>query len=250
MGLLWRLFAPKPLKKARRTVRKAAHPVRTATRAVTPKPVKRLQRAAHPVSLAELKIEDAAVNALRGRSQHKRSRHTARPSTEASPPSKRNLDEQGRLVTARRDERSAWIRDGVEIALLDGSDDLEVVGESYYQENLWRLVGPRWPDERVRHNIYAVLVAEDDNPHDANAVAVWVQGLKVGHLSRANARRYRPGLLGLQRRYGQLITLNGVIVGGGIREDGPGRLGVFLRHDPTDFDLSAFLGVGGLGDPY
>jgi hypothetical protein len=37
MGLLWRLFAPKPLKKARRTVRKAAHPVRTAMRAVTPK---------------------------------------------------------------------------------------------------------------------------------------------------------------------------------------------------------------------
>jgi hypothetical protein len=68
-------------------------------------------------------------------------------------------------------------------------------------------------------------------------VAVWVQGLKVGHLSRANARRYRPGLLGLQRRYGQPVALSGVIVGGGIREDGPGRLGVFLRHDPTDFGL-------------
>ena len=77
MGLLWRLFAPKPLKKARRTVRKAAHPVRTATRAVTPKPVKQLQRAAHPVSLAELKIEDAAVNALRGRPRHQQSRHAA-----------------------------------------------------------------------------------------------------------------------------------------------------------------------------
>lgn len=236
MGLLWRLFAPKPSKKARRTVRKAANPVRTATRAVTPKPVKQLQRAAHPVGLTELQIENVAVTKLRGRSQQKRSRHTAWPSTEASPPSERNLDEQGRLVTARRDERPARIRDGVEIALLVGSDDLEVVGESYYQENLWRLMGPRWPDERIRHNIYAVLVAEDDNSHDANAVAVWMQGLKVDHLSRANARRYRPGLLGLQRRYGQPIALNGVI-GGGIREDGPGRLGVFLRHDPTDFYL-------------
>src|SRR5699024_237775 len=83
MGLLWRLFAPKPVKKARRTVRKAAHPVRTATRAVTPKPVRQLQRAAHPVSLAELKIEDAAVNTLRGRPQHKQSRHIVRASTEA-----------------------------------------------------------------------------------------------------------------------------------------------------------------------
>jgi hypothetical protein len=87
------------------------------------------------------------------------------------------------------------------------------------------------------HPVYAVLIAEDDSPYDASAVAVWVQGLKVGHLSRANARRYRPGLLGLQRRYGQPVALSGVIVGGGIREDGPGRLGVFLRHDPTDFGL-------------
>jgi len=61
--------------------------------------------------------------------------------------------------------------------------------------------------------------------------------LKVGHLSRANARRYRPGLLSLQRRYGQPVALSGVIVGGGIPEDGPGQLGVFLRHDPADFGL-------------
>ena len=109
MGLLWRLFAPKPLKKARRTVRKAAHPVRTTTRAVTPKPVKQLQRAAHPVSLAELKIEDTATNALLGRPRHQQSRHTAQPSTEAPPPSKRNTDEQGRPVTTRSDERPAWM---------------------------------------------------------------------------------------------------------------------------------------------
>ena len=62
------------------------------------------------------------------------------------------------------------------------------------------------------------------NPYDPNAVAIWVQRLIVGHLSRENARRYRPGLLRLQDHYGQPIALNGVIVGGGIREDGPGRL--------------------------
>ena len=67
MGLLWRLLAPKPPKKARWTVRKATHPVHTATRAITPKPVKQLQRAVHPLDLAELKIEDAAVKALRGK---------------------------------------------------------------------------------------------------------------------------------------------------------------------------------------
>jgi hypothetical protein len=236
MGLLWRLFAPKPLKKARRTVRKAAHPVRTATRAVTPKPVKQFQRAAHPVSLAEFKIQDAAVNALRGRPQHKQSRHAARPS--AKPPAHSRQDQDGQSnAETRVDERPARMRDGIEASLLDGNEDLEVVGESYYQENLWRLVGPRRRDERVRHDVYAMLVAEDDNPYDANAVAIWVQGLKVGHLSRSNARCYRPGLRSLERRYGQPIALNGVIVGGGIQEDGTGRLGVFLRHDPADFGL-------------
>jgi hypothetical protein len=74
MRLIWRLFASKPLKKARRTVRKATHPVHTAVRAATPKPVKRLERAAHPVSLAELKLEDAAVNALRGKPKGRGSR--------------------------------------------------------------------------------------------------------------------------------------------------------------------------------
>jgi hypothetical protein len=120
MGLLWRLFAPKPLKKARRTVRKAAHPVRTASRAVTPKPVKKLQRAAHPVSLAGLKIEDAAVNAVRGGSQHRHSRHAARrPSGGVPPAAQRNPDEPGRSVTARGNERPVGMRDGAEMALFE-----------------------------------------------------------------------------------------------------------------------------------
>jgi hypothetical protein len=134
-------------------------------------------------------------------------------------------------------EKSASVRNDIEVAPLDGNDDLKVVGESFYQENLWRPVGSRWPDERVRHPVCAVLIAEDDNPYDAHAVAAWVQGLQVGHLSHVNARRYRPGLLSLQRRHGRPVALDGVIVAGGIREDGPGRLGVFLRHNPADFGL-------------
>jgi hypothetical protein len=237
MGLFWRLFAPKPLKKARRTVRKATHPVHTATRAVTPRPVRQLQRAAHPVSWAELKVEDAAVDALRGKPRQKPSRSSAQTPRGTNPP-KRSRGGQGQAeVSKKDDERPIWMRDGIQVTLLEGDEDLEVVGESYYQENLWRLVSPYRRGERVRSDVYALLVAEHDNPHDANAVAVWVQGLKVGHLSRANARRYRPGLLRLENMHGQPIALEGQIVGGGIREDGPGRLGIFLRHDPADFGL-------------
>ena len=81
----------------------------------------------------------------------------------------------------------------------------------------------------------AVLVPEPDNPYDANAVSVWANGLKVGYLSRDDARRYRPGVLALQRKHGMPIALPGAIAGGGMRENGPGLLGVFLRHDPADF---------------
>jgi hypothetical protein len=136
------------------------------------------------------------------------------------------------------DARPAWMQDGMQAQLYDGHVDLEVVGESHYQDNLWRLVGGRsFPNERVRVDIYAVLVAETDNQYDANAVSVWIGGLKVGYLSRDDAQRYQPGLLALQKKHGQPIALPGVIAGGGMREDGPGRLGVFLRHDPTDFGL-------------
>ncbi len=136
------------------------------------------------------------------------------------------------------DQRPSWMRDGMRVQLLDGGVDLEVVGESHYQEDLWQLAGGRRnPDERMRVPVYAVLAPETDNPYDSNAVSVWVDGLKVGYLSRDDARQYRPGLLALQREHGMPIALPGVIVGGGMRADGPGRLGVFLRHDPADFGL-------------
>jgi hypothetical protein len=86
------------------------------------------------------------------------------------------------------------MQDGVQAALLAGYEDLEVVGESHYQDNLRRLTGYPPPDQRVRQEIHAVLVAEDDNPHDPDAAAVWIDGLQAGHLSREDARRYRPGL--------------------------------------------------------
>jgi hypothetical protein len=148
-----------------------------------------------------------------------------------------NVRDEGRDWTGRHEERPAWMRDGVKVALVGGYEDLEVVGESFYQDNLWRLVGGGPREEHVRQDINAVLVAEDGNPYDPNAVAVWIDGLKVGHLSREDARRYRPGLLALQQAQGSPIALAGVITGGGMRSDGLGRLGVFLRHDPEDFGI-------------
>ncbi len=116
--------------------------------------------------------------------------------------------------------------------LVAGPDDLEVVGESFYQESLRRLAGPT--EERVRVAVTATLLAELDNQYDPNAISIWVDGSKVGHLSREDAAMFRPGLLDLQRQFGTRIALRGVIVGGG--PDRP-SLGVFLRCDAAAFGL-------------
>ena len=42
--------------------------------------------------------------------------------------------------------------------------------------------------------VEAVLMREDDNPHDDQAVAVIIDGQRAGYLSRRDARRYRADL--------------------------------------------------------
>lgn len=119
-----------------------------------------------------------------------------------------------------------------------GDDDLEVVGEANYQTALWAICGGAHGD-RVRHRVVAVLVPEPENPYDANAISIQIDGHVVGYLARDVAMRYGPGLEVLMTRYGGYVALEGSIVGGGSYEDGPGRLGVWLEHDPKDFGLEA-----------
>ncbi len=67
MGMLFRMFAPKPLKKARR----AAHPVSL----MTPRPVRKAKMAAvnttHPAGAAKRAAERAAVRKVRGRAEER-----------------------------------------------------------------------------------------------------------------------------------------------------------------------------------
>jgi hypothetical protein len=124
----------------------------------------------------------------------------------------------------------------ISMSLLCGHEDLEVVGELAYQDALWRLSGGTVGD-RVRCHIVAVLVPEPTNPYDANAIAVQIEGQVIGYLPRATAQEYLPGLQRLMSAHNGYVALRGVIVGGGYYDDGPGRLGVWLEHDPADFGV-------------
>jgi hypothetical protein len=68
MGFLSRLLIP-------RTVRRAAHPVRTAKRTVTPKSIKRARRALHPVSNAGYAITRSLNTKRRRRGRQPVYRH-------------------------------------------------------------------------------------------------------------------------------------------------------------------------------
>lgn len=64
--------------------------------------------------------------------------------------------------------------------------DLDIVGESFRQDEIEQL----W-STGSDGTFTAVLIPEDDNPHDENAVRVEVEGLHVGYLSRECAKDYR-----------------------------------------------------------
>ncbi|MGH3802583.1 MAG: HIRAN domain-containing protein, partial [Pseudonocardiaceae bacterium] len=84
----------------------------------------------------------------------------------------------------------ASVRPRLDVVVYGGSHDLEVVGESHYQDALWRVVGGRTTD-RVRAEVQAALVAESDNVYDPNAISVWIDGMRVGYLSREDSEVYR-----------------------------------------------------------
>jgi hypothetical protein len=123
------------------------------------------------------------------------------------------------------------------IRMLGGEEDLEVVGESRYQDALWGICGAQ-VGQSVRCAVAAVLVPESQNVYDPNAVAVVIKGHRVGYLDRPTAGLYVSGLNELMRSHGAYIGLWGVIVGGGYYEDGPGRLGVWLEHESSDFGVA------------
>ncbi len=109
----------------------------------------------------------------------------------------------------------------------DGSYAVSAVGESNYQEALERLCGGRKP-KGVNKLVTAQLKPEDENPYDQRAVAVLIDGLKVGYLSRADARGFREQA-GDQLQSARRILCRGMIRGGW--ERGPrdrGHFGVVL----------------------
>lgn len=121
-----------------------------------------------------------------------------------------------------------------------GQHDLEIVGESNYQDSLWRVVGGPTA-ERVRVDVQAIVATEPDNPYDPNAISVWIDGHKVGYFCKEDAQDYQPGLVKLYEKEDAHVALAGVVTGGGLRDGGLGFLGVWLYCNPADFEVEVVV---------
>jgi hypothetical protein len=113
---------------------------------------------------------------------------------------------------------------------LPGGRTIEVVGESHYQDALDEVCGGKCEDG-YQLLCQAELRPEPHNEYDKNAVGVYVEGRKVGHLTRPEAKRLQPRLLSL-RKQGRLPQCGALITGGWYR--GPadeGHYGIRLDLD-------------------
>lgn len=136
------------------------------------------------------------------------------------------------------ERRPSWMVDGMRAELCEGSERIDVVGESHRQNWIGDVLREFGADSQAAS--YAILVAEDGNPYDANAVSVWIAGKKMGYLSRADAETYRPGLVRLYHKHGAAIAVGAKIFAADGRyfEDGrPTMHGVVLWLDPTEFGV-------------
>jgi hypothetical protein len=93
-----------------------------------------------------------------------------------------------------------------------GAYNLKVVGTSNYQSALEKICGGK-TDEAQELEVRAILIHEEDNPHDKKAIRVDIDGRTVGYLSRNDAREYRKQLSDLGQP-GITAACSAMIVGG------------------------------------
>jgi hypothetical protein len=112
---------------------------------------------------------------------------------------------------------------------LEGSGDyfIQVVGESSYQEALERICCG-CTEDGADEFVEAVLVLEDTNPNDHNAVRADILGLTVGYLTRDFAGQYRRRLT--EAGYPRLVGRCRAHIRGGWErgEHNRGHFGVWL----------------------
>jgi hypothetical protein len=118
---------------------------------------------------------------------------------------------------------------GAEAGSTFADEWLPAVGESHYRDAFVALLGPSKEEGEDQQRI-ANLICEPNNPYDHNAVAVWIEGHRVGFLSRDSAVAYHAKYGAVNNRCQAHITA-GWDRGGSDRGDYCVRLAFSLRPE-------------------
>ena len=122
--------------------------------------------------------------------------------------------------------------------LAPAGDIVDVVGTATYQEALAAVAGGE-PDAALHVEKWAHLVPEPDNPWDRNAVAVYVDGRKVGYLPREHTAAYASLLGQIWANYRGRAVCRAVI--GGDQYQVTSQLGAVTEVDEAQFDVKLAL---------
>jgi hypothetical protein len=151
------------------------------------------------------------------------------------------------LWTRHHENRSAAVREADERAEIEwletlrragfavGSEELDVVGESYYHPALAGIRAAEGVNLQTRElSVAAALVAEPQNQWDSNTVGVYVNGAKVGHLEREDAADYQRPI----QRAGGRVFVEATLVGGRPTDRAEvGPIGVRIEHLPPPDEI-------------
>lgn len=110
--------------------------------------------------------------------------------------------------------------------------EIDIVGESHYQEALEMICGG-YTEEGHKLQIVAELIYEDENEYDNKAIRIDIKGDTVGYLSREDARLYRKRMKELGYE-GNTVGCQAIIIGGWDRGgNDKGSFGVKLYFPKT-----------------
>lgn len=94
----------------------------------------------------------------------------------------------------------------------------QLVGEFYYQSAFKKLVGDHG-DRGAHVECVAMLIPENTNRFDSQAIRIDIKGMTVGYFNRNDARRFRMRL-NTKKLAGKITSCNAVIEGGQLLNDG------------------------------
>lgn len=138
---------------------------------------------------------------------------------------------RGRSAVVDREE---VVREALVVRVDDIAEmvELTVVGESYRQELLAQIAGPREADGK-QHYVGVTLRCEPGNPHDTNAIRVEVMGQHVAFIARVQAAALSAAM---QQRCGGVIEAHGMVVGGWDDGATTGYYGIRVWIPPAHLD--------------